>query len=136
MKISEKKIEKDLKYFEGLSDEQQERLANKLLDEQAYLTTFVQQNLDNLFDEGEEIVDFTYNLYYTLLFLIRNNLKKYRVIEKPDLEAVLAREDIRHSQEALGDFIFTQLVARGYTGDDVKKAAGLLNVVVKCFDEN
>ena len=135
MTITEKNIEKAIAYFEGLDDDKQEKLANKLLDEQAYLSTFVQQNIDNLFPEGEQIVDFTYNIYYTILYIIQSKKKdQYTIVDKKKLVEVLEEEDYKHSQEELGDFIFTQYVAQDFEKEEFLKAIGLLNVVIKCLE--
>ena len=135
MTITEKNIEKAIAYFEGLDDDKQEKLANKLLDEQAYLSTFVQQNIDNLFPEGEQIVDFTYNIYYTILYIIQSKKKdQYTIVDKKKLVEVLEKEDYKHSQEELSDFIFTQYVAQDFEKEEFLKAIGLLNVVIKCLE--
>jgi hypothetical protein len=135
MTITEKNIEKAIAYFEGLNDDKQEKLANRLLDEQAYLSTFVQQNIDNLFQEGKQIVDYTYNMYYTILYIIQSKKKaQYTIIDKEKLTEILEKEEYNHSQEELGDFIFTQYVAQDFEKEEFLKAIGLLNVVIKCLE--
>ncbi len=135
MTITEKNIEKAIAYFEGLDDDKQEKLANRLLDEQAYLSTFVQQNIDNLFGEGEQIIDFTYNMYYTILYIIQSKKKaQYTIVDKEKLTEILEKEEYNHSLEELSDFIFTQYVAQDFEKEEFLKAIGLLNVVIKCLE--
>ena len=136
MTITENNIEKALTYLEKLSEEKQERLIDNLLDEQAYLSTFVQQNLDHIFEEGSEIIDFTYNLYYTVLYVFKSKLRdRYEIVDKEALAKVLEKQNFEHHQVELGDFIFTQYVVQDFSQEDFLKAIGLLNVVILCLSQ-
>jgi len=135
MIISENNIEKALNYFESLDDTKYESTVDKLLEEQAYLSTFVQQNLDNIFDEENKITDFSYNLYFTVLYMFKSkNSDKYKIVDDKILNSILKKEEFEHKQEELGDFIYTQFVESEFPKDDFLKVIGLLSVVIICLD--
>ncbi len=135
MNITENNIRKSLQYLEKLSGDKQERLIEQLLDEQGYLSTFVQQNLEHLFGEEEEIVDFTFNLYYTILYMFKAKQgERYLIVDKKRLEEVLQHNRFEHKQADLGDFIFTQYAAQDFPQEKFLQAIGLLNVVIVCLD--
>ena len=135
MIINENNIEKALNYFESLDDTKYESTVDKLLEEQAYLSTFVQQNLDNIFDEENKITDFSYNLYFTVLYMFKSkNSDKYKIVDDKILNSILKKEEFEHKQEELGDFIYTQFVESEFPKDDFLKVIGLLSVVIICLD--
>ncbi len=134
MLISEKNIEKALDYFDSLDDTKFEKLVDNILDEQAYLSTFFQQNLDHFFTENEGVKDFAYNLYFTVLYVYKSKSKNYIVINDTILNKTIEKGNTEHNQEELGDFIYTQLVESSFAKDDFMKVLGLLNVVILCME--
>jgi|GEM_PF-6907660 hypothetical protein len=136
MIITENNIEKALLYFDKLDDTKYEKLIDELLQEQAYLSTFVQQNLDNIFAENENIKDISYNLYFIILHLYKAKLEhKYPIINKEKLDTFLSgNNEVTHKQEDLGDFIFTQLATSEIEKPDIIAIIGLLNIVINCFE--
>ena len=135
MIITENNIEKALIYFENLDDNKYENIVDNLLEEQAYLSTFIQQNLDNIFEETNKIKDFSYNLYFTILFIYKSKLAdKYKIIDEKTLNIILESNNFEHQQEELGDFIYTQLVKSKFSKDDFLKVIGMLNIAIKCLD--
>ncbi len=135
MKITENNIRKSLRYLEKLPGEKQERLIEQLLDEQGYLSTFVQQNLEHLFGEEDPVVDFTFNLYYTILYIFKAKQgERYTIVDKKRLVEILEHNHFEHQQDDLGDFIFTQYAAQDFPQDKMLKATGLMKVVVVCLD--
>ncbi len=136
MIITENNIEKALHYLEKLTEDKQERLIEVLLDEQAYLSTFVQQNLDHIFEEDNGIVDFTYNLYFSILYIFKNKLKdQYKIVDKEVLTKILNEKNKSHHQTDLGDFIFTQYIAQDFSQESILQAVDLLRVVILCLDK-
>jgi len=134
MLISEKNIEKSLDYFDSLNDDKFEKLVDNILEEQAYLSTFFQQNLDHFFDEDDTIKDFAYNLYFTVLYVYKSKSKNYPIIDDKQLNKTIEKGNTEHNQEELGDFIYTQLVESEFAKDDFMKVLGLLNVVILCLE--
>jgi len=134
MLISEKNIEKALDYFDSIDDAKFEKLVDNILEEQAYLSTFFQQNLDHFFTENEEIKDFAYNLYFTVLYVYKSKSKNYEAIDDTRLNKTIEKGNTEHNQEELGDFIYTQLVESDFAKDDFMKVLGLLNVVILCME--
>ena len=135
MLISEKNIEKALDYFDSLDDKKFEKLVDTILDEQAYLSTFFQQNLDHFFEEEDTIKDLAYNLYFTVLYVYKSKSKKYTIIDDKILNQTIEEGNTEHNQEELGDFIYTQLVESDFAKDEFMKVLGLLNVVILCFEK-
>jgi hypothetical protein len=134
MIITEKNIDKALNYFDSLNEEKFENLVDKLLDEQAYLSTFVQQNLDHFFEENEEIKDLAYNLFFTILYLFKTKFDdKYIVIDENILNTTIEKKNSEHNQEELGDFIYNQLVDSDFKKEDFLKILGILNVAILCL---
>ena len=135
MQITEKNIEKALDYFDSLDEIKFEKLVDNLIQEQAYLSTFVQQNLDHFFEENEAIKDLAYNLFFTILYVIKSkNNNKYKIIDEQILNSIIEKGNKEHQQEELGDFIFTQLVESEFEKDDFMKVLGILNVVILCLE--
>ena len=86
MEITNNNIEKALKYFDKLDDSKYETLVDNIIEEQAYLSTFVQQNLDAIFGENEQIKDLSYNLYFNILYIFKSKLAdKYPIIDNEKL---------------------------------------------------
>ncbi len=136
MEITNNNIEKALKYFDKLDDTKYETLVDNIIEEQAYLSTFIQQNLDAIFGKNEQIKDLSYNLYFTILYLYKNKLgDSYPIIDKEKLTAIIENNNGgNHKQEELGDFLFTQLVDSKFGKEEILKVIGLLNVVINCVD--
>jgi len=136
MDITNSNIEKSLKYFDTLSDEKYERLVDNIIEEQAYLSTFIQQNLDAFFKDDENIKDLSYNLYFNILFLYKSKLSdKYVIVDSVKLAHIIENNlEGNHNQEELGDFLFTQLVDSEYCKEDILKIIGLLNIVINCLE--
>ncbi len=137
MEITNNNIEKALKYFDKLDDTKYETLVDSIIEEQAYLSTFIQQNLDAIFGENEQIIDLSYNLYFNILYLFKNKLDdKYPIIDSNKLVPIIeSNNGGNHNQEELGDFLFTQLVGSEFSKEDILKVIGLLNVVINCIDK-
>jgi hypothetical protein len=132
--MNENFIIKQLNYFDKLDDKALNKLYDKLFSEQALLSTFMQQNLDNIFPDNEKIKDFTLNIYILLLYLFKTKLKnKYRIIDKPYLDNILNINKFENPYEDLGDFIFTQYINEDFEKNDFIDAIKLLNVVITCF---
>ena len=136
MEITKNNIEKALNYFDKLDDTKYEILVDKIIEEQAYLSTFIQQNLDEFYTNNESIKDLTYNLYFNILYLFKSKLAdKYKIIEKNTLTPIIENNKAgEHKQEELGDFIFTQLADSEFNKNDILIIIGLLNIVINCFD--
>lgn len=135
MIITDKNIEKTLNYIENLDDNKYDTIVDNLLEEQALLSTFIQQNLDDLFNDDNRIKDFTYNIYFTTLSIFKSkNSEKYIIIDTKKLNHILESQNFDHKQEELGDFIFTQYVESEFAKSDFLKVIGLLSVVIKCLD--
>jgi len=136
MEITEKYINKQLDYLDKIDDESYGRLVDKTLNEQALLSTFVQQNLDNIYKNDDKIKDFTYNMYFFILFLFKNKMKnKYPVISKEHLDKILNNNNFENPFEDLGDFIFTQYLNEDFDKESFLEAISLLNVVITTFVE-
>jgi len=135
MEITNNNIEKALKYFDKLDDSKYETLVDNIIEEQAYLSTFVQQNLDAIFGENEQIKDLSYNLYFNILYIFKSKLAdKYPIIDNEKLVPIIENNNGgEHKQEELGDFLFTQLVDSEFGKEDILKVIGLLNIVINCF---
>jgi len=135
MEITNNNTEKALNYFDKLDDNKYETLVDNIIEEQAYLSTFVQQNLDAIFGENEQIKDLSYNLYFNILYLFKTKLAdKYPIIDSNKLVPIIESNKAgNHNQEELGDFLFTQLVGSKFSKEDILKVIGLLNVVINCF---
>lgn len=134
MLVSEKNIEKALDYFDSLDEKKFEKLVDNILQEQAYLSTFFQQNLDHFFAENDEIKDLAYNLFFTTLYVYKSKAKSYLIIDDAALNKTLEKGNTEHNQEELGDFIYTQLVESEYKKEEFMKILGLLNVVILCME--
>ena len=131
MEISENNINKALAYIDGLEENAYDNLANKLMEEQAYLSTFLQQNLDYLFSDNEDIKDFASNLHIFILYLFKIKQKnKYPIIDKEKLSAILEQKEHINPYESLGDFIFSQWVSQDFAKEDFLKAIQLQNVII------
>ncbi len=135
MEITNKNIEKDLDYLDKLDNDKFDSIINKYLDEQAYLSTFFQQNIDNLFNENSPIIDFSFNIYFNVLFLFKSKLgKKYYIISENTLKKILSDNNKEHKQENLGDFIYAQFASQDFEKEDILKAVRLLNIIILSLD--
>jgi len=135
MEISENNINKALSYLESLNDEKHSRLIDSLIDEQAYLSTFVQQNLDYLFSDKENLKDFSFNLYAFILYIFKQKKgKSYHIVNKEKLEEILKLKEYNNPYENLGDFIFSQLLDQNFNKKDFLQAIDLLKVVINTLE--
>lgn len=135
MQITENNIEKALQYLDKFTDADYEKLVDKIVEEQAYLSTFIQQNLENIFKDKDEIQEFAFNLYFITLYLYKTKLKdKYKIIEIDDLKKVLSQENKEFDQDELGDFLFTQLTNSFVPKEAIMKIVNLLNIIIHCVN--
>jgi len=135
MEISENNINKALSYLENLKEDSYTRLIDSLVEEQAYLSTFVQQNLDYLFQEQEPLKDFTFNLYTFVLYLFKQKQgNSYPIVTKAHLEKILKLSEFDNPYENLGDFIFSQLLNQNFTKEDILQSIDLLKVVINTLE--
>ena len=136
MEITNNNIEKAINYFDKLENGKYETLVNSIIEEQAFLSTFIQQNLDAIFEKNEQIKDLSYNLYFIILYLYKLKLdNKYKIIDSNILVPLIEKnKGGDHNQEELGDFLFTQLVNSDFGKNDILKIIGLLNIVINCFE--
>ncbi len=135
MIISEKNIEKSLSYLEKLPDDKFEKLIDELVNEQAYLSTFIQQNCDNIFKENETVKDFTFNIYANILYFYKSKLgDNYKITDKETLSKVLETKNFEHNQEFIGDFIYNQIVNENFTKSESLEIINLLSIVINCLD--
>ncbi len=135
MEITEKYIDKQIDYLNNFEQKKYEKLFDTIVEEQLLLSSFMQKNLDIIFPEDkEQIKEFTYNIYFLILFILKSKLKdKYFIIDNEKLDKVLKLSVFENPYEDLGDFIFTQFISEGYEKDDILKAINLLNVIIACF---
>lgn len=135
MIISENNIEKSLTYLEKLSDEKYETLIDNIVNEQAYLSTFIQQNLDNIFKENEDIKDFAFNIYANVLYFYKSkNSEKYNIVNDIILKNILDTKKFEHNQESIGDFIYSQIVNEKFSKDDSVEILNLIAIIINCLD--
>ena len=127
MIVSEKNIENYLDYLNNLSDENYEKLIDKIIDEQGYLSTFVQQNIDNIFKDNEDIKEFTFNLYSNIIYFFKSKLNdKYKIVTKEN-------KKFEHKQEFIGDFIYNQIVLKKINKKDTIEILNILGIVINCL---
>jgi len=135
MIISEKNIENNLNYLNKLPDDKYEKLIDEIITEQGYLSTFVQQNLDNIFKENEKIKDFTFNLYSNIIYFFKSKLDdKYKIIDKEILSRILELNNFEHKQEFIGDFIYNQIVNEKINKTETIEILNILSIVINCFN--
>ena len=135
MIISEKNIENNLNYLNKLPDDKYEKLIDETITEQGYLSTFVQQNLDNIFKENEKIKDFTFNLYSNIIYFFKSKLDdKYKIIDKEILSRILELNNFEHKQEFIGDFIYNQIVNEKINKTETIEILNILSIVINCFN--
>ena len=135
MIISEKNIENNLNYLNKLPNDKYEKLIDEIITEQGYLSTFVQQNLDNIFKENEKIKDFTFNLYSNIIYFFKSKLDdKYKIIDKEILSRILELNNFEHKQEFIGDFIYNQIVNEKINKTETIKILNILSIVINCFN--
>lgn len=135
MIISENNIEKSLTYLEKLSDDKYETLIDNIVNEQAYLSTFIQQNLDNIFKENEDIKDFAFNIYANVLYFYKSkNSENYNIVNDIILKNILDKKKFEHNQESIGDFIYSQIVNEKFSKDDSVEILNLIAIIINCLD--
>ncbi len=131
MIISEKNIENYLDYLNNLSDKKYEALIDKIVDEQAYLSTFVQQNLDNIFKDNTDIKDFTFNIYTNVIYFFKSKLgSNYKIVNNKILSDVLNSQNYEHKQEFIGDFIYNQIINKEINKNETFDILNILAIVI------